>query len=85
MKIQIERLQPFDFISFTGISTIGHKVNNTKTIIMNKGSKTQKINDGKKKIKELQKQFPDEKFRIIEYYNDEKDEDRKPCMILYEV
>jgi len=84
LKIIIDRIQPFDDISFIGEPEIDYRVNESLRIFMEKGTKTQKVNDAKKKIKELQKQYSDEKFRIVEFYNDDKDEDRKPCVILYE-
>lgn len=84
MKIIIDRIKPFDDISFFGKPEIEYRVRKELRIFMEEGTKTQKVNDAKKKIKELQKQYSDEKFRIVEFYNDDKDEDRKPCVILYE-
>lgn len=62
-----------------------YKVDESRTITIDT-----KIDDSAKqrartKLEELKANLsPNEKIRVIEYHNDDADENRKPCKILYE-
>ena len=50
------------------------------------GTKSKKIQDAKDKVNDLKiLKTPNQKIRIIEYHNDESDENRTPCIILEEI
>jgi hypothetical protein len=78
MKIKVQVLEKNDMDSFI--------VNNSKTIEFKTGTKSKKIQDAKDKVNDLKiLKTPNQKIRIIEYHNDESDENRTPCIILEEI
>ena len=81
MKIQVE-------ILYKNIDNQGFEswiVDKSKVIVFTTGTKTQKISNAKSKLLELKKSLPEnQKLRVLEYHNDESDETRQPCKILFE-
>jgi len=80
MIIQIETLD----IKTDDQDTIYYIVDKAKTIIIKSGTKQEKIQKAKERLNKLEKQ-PNKKYRILEYHNDEADNNRKPCKVLMEI
>lgn len=83
MKIQVEilqkRIDPID--SMTEI----WKVDNLKTFIISNIKNSTTIQEAKDKLTELKLTLAaDQKIRVLEYHNDDSDNNRKPCIILHE-
>ena len=60
-------------------------LDNAKTIEFTVGSKEKRGSSAKAKLNQLKATLPvNQKLRVLEYRNDEPDETRGPCKILYE-
>lgn len=74
MKIQVEILEK---------RGMGYAVKNTEIITI--GDRATKINTAKLKLETLKLNIPiNQKIRVLEYHNDEPDETRTACKILFE-
>jgi len=78
MKILVELLE------YKQIMTSGEKdwiIQKSKTVEIT----SKNIIEAKEKFDQLKQTLPEnQKLRIIEYHNDESDETRKPCKVLFE-
>ena len=83
MKIQIEVLKKIPYLD----SNMGffYHIDESQTQIFSIGDTTTQINDAKAKLIELKESLPrGYKIRILEYHNDDPDNIRSKCKILYE-
>ena len=85
MKILVETLESITKKDVDGNDSISWIVNKSKTIEFIDGDKITKISDATEKLNQLKLTLPaNQKLRVLEYNNDEPDETRTPCKILFE-
>jgi hypothetical protein len=81
MKIQVEVLRKID----DGINTIHYKTDELETVVFTNGDVTNQIAEATQYLNDTKPTLPaGDKIRVLEYYNDEPDETRQPCVILLE-
>lgn len=83
MKIQVEILRKTPYLDNS--MRFFYDIDESQTIVFTVGDKTQQIKDAKEKLLQLKDSLPTgDKIRILEFHNDEPDETRQPCKILFE-
>ena len=81
MIIQVEILNK----STNELGNIIYNINKSKTFIVSTEKNSTTIQEAKDKLDELKSSLNmTQKIRVLEYHNDESDETRQPCKVLFE-